>query len=308
RPADDKARVQIQNRREIEFAAGADQELRRVAHPALIRPLGAELPRQHIGGDRLIVLAHRRGPEAFARAGAQPLGAHQTRDALFAHVLTLLAEVFPDPRASVSPTAGLVRRADPHPQMSVASDAGRFGPPLPRIEAARRDAQRAATVRHREIGLLRRDPGKPYCWCFAKKAAAFFRMSRSVRSSRFSLRSRASSSRSTVVRPVRPCVRSARARLTHSRTAVSVRSMSRATPPTLLPSSRTRRTTPALNSSVNWRRGRRFGVSAIGLDIVSSIGKMSTEPDQAQAPARARLPRFRNHRLRLLSNGVLCDG
>ena len=42
------------------------------------------------------------------------------------------------------------------------------------------------------------------------------------------------------------------------------------------------RTTPVLNSSVNWRRGRRFAVSGIGLDIVSPIGKMSTESDQAQ--------------------------
>jgi hypothetical protein len=38
----------------------------------------------------------------------------------------------------------------------------------------------------------------------------------------------------------------------------------------------------ALNSSVNWRRGRRFGVSAIGLDIVSTVRKMSTKPDQVQ--------------------------
>ena len=54
---------------------------------------------------------------------------------------------------------------------------------------------------------------------------------------------------------MRPCVRSARARSTHSRSAVSVRSRSRAAAPTVLPSSRTRRTALALNSSVNWRRG-----------------------------------------------------
>ena len=42
---------------------------------------------------------------------------------------------------------------------------------------------------------------KPHRLCFAKKAAAFFRMSRSSAASRFSLRSRASSSRSAVVRP-----------------------------------------------------------------------------------------------------------
>jgi hypothetical protein len=33
---------------------------------------------------------------------------------------------------------------------------------------------------------------------------------------------------------------------------------------------------------VNWRRARRFGVSAIALDIVFPFGKMSTKPDQAQ--------------------------
>jgi hypothetical protein len=32
---------------------------------------------------------------------------------------------------------------------------------------------------------------------------------------------------------------------------------------------------------VNWRRARRFGVSAIALDIVFPFGKMSTKPDQA---------------------------
>ena len=50
---------------------------------------------------------------------------------------------------------------------------------------------------------------------FAKKAAAFFRISRSSRSCRFSFRSCASSSRSAVVSPVRPLVRLARARCTH---------------------------------------------------------------------------------------------
>jgi hypothetical protein len=40
-----------------------------------------------------------------------------------------------------------------------------------------------------------------------------------------------------------------------------------------------------LNSSVNWRRARRFAVSAIGLDIVFPFGKMSTKPDQVHIPA-----------------------
>src|SRR5207253_610373 len=49
---------------------------------------------------------------------------------------------------------------------------------------------------------------------FAKKAAAFFRISRSSRSWRFSFRSCDNSSRSAVVSPVRPLVRLARARCT----------------------------------------------------------------------------------------------
>jgi hypothetical protein len=39
-----------------------------------------------------------------------------------------------------------------------------------------------------------------------------------------------------------------------------------------------RKAAPTLNWSVNRRRARRFGVSAIGLDVVFSFGKMSTKP------------------------------
>src|SRR5262245_4910579 len=158
----------------------------------------------------------------------------------------------------------------------------RFWPTTPRVIPTRRDLQRPTELTHAEAGLRRVDPGELYDWCFAKKAAAFFRISRSVRSSRFSFRRRASSSRSAVVRPVLPCVRSARARLTQARSAVSVRSRSRAARPTLLPSSSTSRTAWALKSSSNCRRGRRrLGVSAIARDIVSTFRKMSTKPDQA---------------------------
>ena len=147
-----------------------------------------------------------------------------------------------------------MRGADLHPQLLIPVGPPRRRPLLPRIKTAGGDAQRPTALGHRELGPLRGNPGKPYCWCFAKKAAAFFKMSRSVRNSRFSFRSRANSSRSAVVRPVRPCVRSAQARLTHSRSAVSVRSRSRAAAPTVLPPSSTKPTALALNSSVNWRR------------------------------------------------------
>ena len=110
-------------------------------------------------------------------------------------------------------------------------------------------------------------------------------MSRSIRSCRFSLRSRASSSRSAVVSPVRP-LRAIGARPLHPLAERRSRSgRDRGPPaPTLLPSSSTSRTAWALNSSVNCRRARRLlGVSAIGRDIVSTFRKMSTKPESPTA-------------------------
>src|SRR4051812_42874098 len=82
-------------------------------------------------------------------------------------------------------------------------------------------------------------------------------MSRSKRNSRLSLRRLASSARSSVVSPVRPFVRSARACRTQLPSADGVKSNSRATAPTVLPSSNTNLTAPAMNSSENCRRARR---------------------------------------------------
>ena len=101
-----------------------------------------------------------------------------------------------------------------------------------------------------------------------------------------------------VVRPVLPFVRSARACFTHVARADGVRSNSRATAPTVLPSSITSRTAPVLNSSVNCRRARLPVFLDSILDIVSTFRNVSTKPDQAQprlrsVPAYARVSRRR---------------
>ena len=104
-----------------------------------------------------------------------------------------------------------------------------------------------------------------------------------MRNSRTSLRSRASSSRSAVVRPVLPFVRSARACATQLRSDDSVTPRSRAADATVLPSSRTSHTAPVLSSSVKLRRPRLPFVSAM-VDIVFPFRKMSAKPDQAHYP------------------------
>src|SRR5206468_10361545 len=93
----------------------------------------------------------------------------------------------------------------------------------PGVEAAGRDAEDATEPSDRVVGLLRGDEPEPAhrVVSLAKKAAAFFRISRPSRSTRTSLPSRASSSRSAVVNPFRwPASISACA--TQRRTAVSV--------------------------------------------------------------------------------------
>src|SRR5262249_556159 len=184
--------------------------------------------------------------------------------------------------APVPPPALLERRANQHTQPTVVHCMLRLRPLLVGVEPAERDVHRPADPLDRKLRLHRLDPGEDHSWCLAKKAVAFFKMSRSMRSSRTSFRKCASSARSSLVRPVRPFVRSACSRATQWPNAEAVRSSSRATAPTVFPSSRTSRTAPALISVVNRWRARRAPLSVLMLDILSPSQKMSTKMGEAQ--------------------------
>src|SRR2546428_10026183 len=106
-------------------------------------------------------------------------------------------------------------------------------------------------------------------------------MSRSIRSVRFSRRSCPSSSRSAVVSaPGVPRPASISACRTQLRSAVSVRSSSRATVGTDLPLSRTSRTASALNSLVNARRFRLAMTHSYRTFVRSGV---STKPGQVHS-------------------------
>ena len=121
----------------------------------------------------------------------------------------------------------------------------------------------------------------------------FFWMSRSVRSSRFSLRSRRSSARSAVVkRPVPLPARSIESWATHVRTAVSDKSRSRQIARILLPLVRIMSTTSALNAGVKCRRGRLAMGTPRG--IVASA-EVSTKSGQDQ-PRQAKRGKSVSHR------------
>src|SRR5438445_5553672 len=162
----------------------------------------------------------------------------------------------------------------------------RHRPRAPRIESGAGHLQDGTQAPHREVGLLLQDEGEPHPCSLTKKAVAFFRMSRSICNRFTSRRSRASSSRSSVVSaPARPRPASTSACRTQARSAVSVRSSSRAIVPRLFSLPCTNRTVSALNSGENDRRFLRlcFPMTPSYRTFVR-VG-VSTKPGQAQEAA-----------------------
>src|ERR1700735_3958330 len=105
----------------------------------------------------------------------------------------------------------------------------------PCVVAALGNTQHATQRRNAVLGLLRPDERESHRFSLAKKAAAFFNISRSSLRTRFSLRSRESSSRSSLVSaPAGPRPASISACFTQAASADGVRSRSRATSATVL--------------------------------------------------------------------------
>src|SRR3989441_7372626 len=223
-----------------------------------------------------------RDPKPAAAPGGQPAHPHEPRHALAPRPAPALPQLRVDPGAPVALPSLRVDRGDLETQPFVRPRARRRRARLPRVEARARHLERAAEHPHREDGLLRGDEPESHGCSFAKKAVAFFRMSRSIRSVRFSRRSRPSSSRSSVVSaPGVPRPASISACRTQLRSAVSVRSRSRATVRTDLPLSRTSRTASALNSFVNARRFRLAMTHSYRTFVRSEV---STKSGQVQYP------------------------
>src|ERR1700674_1862221 len=125
-----------------------------------------------------------------------------------------------------------MNRSDPCAQCRIGARPRRGSPFLPGVVATGRDFQYAAHGGDPVAGLIRvhelerRDGTEPVS--VANQAAAFDSISRSSRSTRFSRRSRLSSSRSAVVRPSLRTPPSRPACLTHLRIALAEASNSRA--------------------------------------------------------------------------------
>src|SRR5712691_13411157 len=205
---------------------------------------------------------------------------HQARHALTPNVLAIGLEILVDARTPVGLAARSVRGSNLDFERGIFLRPETEATPAPGVEARGRDQQRPAQHSHGVRRLLRLDEPELHWLSFAKKAAAFFSISRSIRSCRASRRSATSSARSAVVRsPLPPPPASIPDCATQLRTADAVRPRSRETSPIVLPPSRTRRTTSALYSAVNFRRVRFFKWTPRG--IFASL-QVSTKPGQVQ--------------------------
>ncbi len=204
RPADDPAAVEILHGDEVEPALPGT-EVGDVGDPAAVRGAGGEVAVEEIVGDS--DAGHPDGgcpPLLGDQAGEAGL-AHQPLDAFAADPLAVVEdEIRPDPRRAIDAAALAVQLTDPFGQPRVL-ERTRPGRPLrPGVIAGAADLEHTAHDHDRVRGLLRSDepvrahrvpPSR------AKKAAAFFRISRSSASTRFSRRNLRSSSRSAELSP-----------------------------------------------------------------------------------------------------------
>jgi hypothetical protein len=143
---------------------------------------GRELPVEQIRGDRLVMIAHRRAFEAFTGPRVQSVLLHQPNHAPAAHADLLLTQVFVNAWAAVPLLARVERGAHQDPQLPIALGVARFGSPTPRVIPAGRESQHVAHRRNRKERLPRVNQRERVAGSLAKKAAAFFKISRSSRS------------------------------------------------------------------------------------------------------------------------------
>src|ERR1019366_3106596 len=214
RPAHDLAAEHIEHHRKIE-EPGPGRNVSYVGHPQAIGLRRTKVALDQIRRRARVAITHG-GVDPLASAGADQTGLFQQPRHPFAPYFNALCSEFGvDPWRTIGRVRALMNRAHVHAELRVRSAARRGRPLPPCIEAAGGDAQPPAHRRGSITGLIRthelerRDGTAPVS--VANQAAAFDKISRSSRRTRFWRLSRVSSWRSSVVSPAlsRPSSRSA---------------------------------------------------------------------------------------------------
>lgn len=186
RPADDQPGEQVLDVREIQEPFPG-RDVGDVRRPRLVRVGRAKVALEQVGSDPDARQPDRRAPALACRNPGDTSRSHQPLDALSPDV-----DAMPEPQLGVNAAraVGAVRGGvdllDPLGQPGVAQDAIGRRTTLPVMKAGAVDPQYAAHHRHREVRSLclyqREDLSYGSPVSRAKKAAAFLRISRSIRS------------------------------------------------------------------------------------------------------------------------------
>src|SRR5439155_11877172 len=157
-----------------------------VANPELVRRRGHEVTFDQGGGWPHARHADGRFRPLPRHRSGEPLYPHKPLDPLTADVDALLTKSGVDTAGAIGAAALAVDLRDPLNQPGISESTIGRRSPLPSVEARARNAEQPAHQRDRVVGLLRRDEPKQVhrvSLSFTKKAAAFFRISRSCSSS-----------------------------------------------------------------------------------------------------------------------------
>src|SRR5690554_774751 len=251
RPAHHLARIQVDHHRQVQ-PAFPGPDIADIRRPDPVRGRDCKIARQPVWKHRVTMAAIRRDP--IASTITHPLTGfpHQASRLIPAHRITQR----PQPLRHAPGTVGVVRGfcQTPDTGQHLGTLRVRRSPLSPQIvvESTATDAQQPAKQLHRiGLPLLGNEPISQFD-SFAKKAVAFFRISRSSFSCRFSDRSRRSSSCSGVSWPLprNAWASSAWYSLIQRPSMVALMPRFRAASACLYPFSVTSRTASSLNSFV----------------------------------------------------------
>src|SRR5215831_12805423 len=249
RPAHDPARIQIHEDRHVQpaFAGG---HVREITRPFLVWGARREDELQVVSGGQL--RRHAAGPAPPPPTHtAEVMPAHQARHPMAPDADPLGPEVLIDPRTTIPTVRRPIAGPDMREQPGILALPRRLAAPTPGVKPTARHLQDPTQDLHWIRGLLRLDEAIPHDDSLAKKAIAFFRMSRSCRTW-------SSSRRTALSSPVarKPCVPSgilAACRF-HRLSVVCPMPSSWATCVAVFPLRRSSSTASCLNSGVNFCR------------------------------------------------------
>jgi len=197
-PTDYIPRKQIQHDSQVQPTLPRP-DIGNVCNPLMIRGRSRKIPSQSICRNRKPVIRIGRLPKATFSPGLDSCITHQTCHPFPTHPISPHFQLRVDPWASIRLPVFLMNRPDLQNQPLAISAPSRFRSLPPRVITTPRNSHLPSHQRNRISRLLRVNTSIPYWFSFAKKAAAFFKKSRSIFNCVFSLRSLRSSSRSWVV-------------------------------------------------------------------------------------------------------------